>query len=105
MPPMNDKSIYLFPTNLIEMKDIITRFNHKKGGIHEIDAQVLKTLKHYISKPLVDIFNTCIENGVWLHALKIAQVIPICKGKEKLVPNNYRPISLISNIQIGRAHV
>ena len=98
IPPMNGKSMYLFPTNQIEIKHIITRLKNKKGGIDEIDAQVLKTLKHHISKPLADIFNTCTENGYWPNALKISEVIPIYKGKEKYLPNNYRPISLILNI-------
>jgi hypothetical protein len=98
MPPMNDSSLYLFPTNSNEIREIIRCLKNKKGGIDGIDAQVLKTLQEYTSQPLANIFNKCIENGIWPDALKAAEVIPIHKGKEKHLPSNYRPISLISNI-------
>ena len=35
---------------------------------------------------------------IWPDALKAAEVVPISKSEKKLVVNNYRPISLISNI-------
>ena len=39
-----------------------------------------------------------IEKSTWPDALKAAEVVPIYKSGKKLVVNNYRPISLISNI-------
>ena len=38
------------------------------------------------------------EKGIWPNELKKAEITPIHKAKDKHSPNNYRPISLISNI-------
>ena len=38
------------------------------------------------------------EQGVFPTAMKIAKVIPICKGKSKELFRNYRPISRLSNV-------
>ena len=54
---------------------------------------------HYpLKDPLTHIFNICIDKVIWPDALKTADVIPSHKSKEKHIANNYRPISLISNI-------
>ena len=44
------------------------------------------------------IFNLCIDKAIWPDDLKSVDVIPLHKSKEKHIANNYRPISLISNI-------
>ena len=41
------------------------------------------------------IFNIAIEKGVFPHLFKRAKVIPIHKGESKMIPSNYRPISLL----------
>ena len=41
--------------------------------------------------------NVSFNKGVFPDFLKVANVIPIHKKGEKLDPNNYRPISLLSN--------
>ena len=42
--------------------------------------------------------NVTFNKGLFPGFLKIANVIPIHKKVEKLDPNNYKPISLLSNI-------
>ena len=42
--------------------------------------------------------NAPFNEGIFPDFLKVANVIPIHKKGEKLDPNNYRPISLLSNI-------
>lgn len=98
LPPMNNKSIYINPTNKNEIIEIIQDLKLKQGGSDDINTQVLKALSTQICDPLVHIFNKSIESGIWPEALKIAQITPIHKAKEKYLPTNYRPISLISNI-------
>lgn len=51
-----------------------------------------------ICEPLSIIFNKCIAQGKWPEHFKKAEVIPIFKAGEKSKTNNYRPISLISNL-------
>ena len=49
--------------------------------------------------PLQYIFNLSIEHAIWPDSLKSAEVVPIHKAKAKSDISNYRPISLISNIE------
>ena len=42
--------------------------------------------------------NVSFNKGIFPDFLKVANVVPIHKKGEKLDPNNYRPISLLSNI-------
>ena len=71
---------------------------NKNGGIDNINSKTLKTVVEHITEPLVHIFNNCIELAIWPDELKMAEVIPIHKSKEKHIATNYRPISLISNL-------
>ena len=98
LPPSNVNSIYLNPTNEIEVKKIIENMKIKNGGVDKINAKTLKTISDNIADPLAHIINKCIEKSIWPDALKVAEVVPIYKSGKKLVVNNYRPISLISNI-------
>ena len=99
-PAMNMKSIFILPTNHIEIINIINNMDNKNDGIDYIKTKTLKTLSVHIVDPLVHICNLCIDKATRPDALKIANVTPILKSKEKHTPTNYIPISLISNIAI-----
>ena len=47
---------------------------------------------------LADIFNNCLQNGIFPDKLKLAKVIPIFKSGAKDIASNYRPISININI-------
>lgn len=98
LPAMNHKTIFLKPTNRTEILSIINKFKNKKGGIDGINTKILKTLSDFLAEPLAHIINNCFVTGIWPDELKMAEVIPIHKSKEKYKPCNYRPISLISNL-------
>ncbi|ELU18132.1 hypothetical protein CAPTEDRAFT_98508, partial [Capitella teleta] len=49
-----------------------------------------------IIKPLAHIFNQSMNQAQVPDKLKSSQVIPIYKKKERSLPGNYRPISLLS---------
>ena len=55
-------------------------------------------LKKDIAIPLSKIFNLSMKTGTHPDCLKLAMVIPIHKKGSKLEVGNYRPISLLSNI-------
>ena len=46
---------------------------------------------------LAKLFNFCLVNGYFPKAFKEAKTIPVLKlGKNHSLPNNYRPISMLS---------
>ena len=71
---------------------------NKAISSNSIPTKILKEFKTELSEPLSDLINVSFYKGIFSDFLKIANVIPIHKKGEKLDPNNYRPISLLSNI-------
>ena len=61
-------------------------------GIYPV---LLKYIKHEISKPVTLILNQCLTTGIFPDKLKIAKVVPIYKGADENIFNNYRPISIL----------
>ena len=64
-----------------------------------MSVKILKLLKYDIFQQLTDIFNMSFLTGQFPSVLKIAKVIPIHKKQSKVDIANYRPISLLSNIE------
>jgi hypothetical protein len=56
----------------------------------------LKKFKNYFVKPLRHIFNCSFLSAVVPSQFKVAKVIPLFKAGDKSLPDNYRPISLLS---------
>ena len=92
----NQKSLFLTPTTSIEISNLIGDLpNKSSSGFDQINNKLLKTIKLEISKPLEIIFNESLTSGIFPEIMKMAEVIPLYKGKCKLEPGNYRPISLL----------
>ena len=82
-----------------EIEDIIKDFDSSKGvGPNSIPTKILKQISHLISKPLSEIFNKSFCTGIFPDLLKISKINPIHKKDSKLLISNYRPISLLSNL-------
>ena len=95
----NSNTIFLSPTLPEDMGDLINSMKtNKASGPNSIPTKILKLFKKEFSKPLSDIINLSFNQGVFPNLLKITNVIPIHKKGDKLDCNNYRPISLLSNI-------
>lgn len=60
-----------------------------------ISSILLKSIGKSISLPLTFIFNQSIADGIFPELMKIAEIIPLYKGKESDQLVNYRPISLL----------
>ena len=87
------------PTDEKEICEFISQFKINKGtGPNSIPTEILHLIKFEIAKPLSHIINLSFTTGIHPDKLKIAQVIPVFKKGSKLSVNNYRPISLLSNV-------
>ena len=93
-------TIFLQPTDKEEIANIISSLNFSKAsGPNSIPYRILFLLKNEISKQLADLFNLSFMTGVLPSVLKTAKVVPVFKKDSKLDYSNYRPISLLSNIE------
>ena len=72
--------------------------SNKSTEPKNIPTSILKKLKNEISIPLSAIITNSFENGILSSLLKSAKVIPLFKNGSRLSCNNYRTISLLSNI-------
>ena len=70
----------------------------KTVGPNSIPSKILKLLINDASSQLTEVFNLSFSRSVFLLILKTSKVIPLCKKDSKLKCSNYRPISLLSNI-------
>ena len=68
------------------------------AGIKSIPMKVLKSTKQPISNNLSKIFNLSFSVSIFPGRLKTVMVRPISKKGSKFECSNYRPISLLSNI-------
>ena len=93
----NLKSIYLKPTEPIEILKLIHNLKNTSGGCDHISTKVIKELEIYLIYPLSYIFNLCLEKGICPDQLKKAEIVPVHIAGDKNIKSNYHPIALLSN--------
>ena len=95
----NAKSFFISPTNQMEVSDTIKTLDISKSeGPNGIPSKILHMLVKDISPLLADLFNLSFSAGAFPSTLKTAKIIPIHKKLSKENCSNYRPISILSNI-------
>ena len=96
---LSKKTFFLTAAEPNEVQSLIKTLNLKKTtGPNSIPTKLLKVFNKTISVPLANLINLSFEKEILPKSLKIASVIPIFKKVGYLNCNNYRPISLTSNI-------
>jgi len=71
---------------------------NKSAGFDGISAKILKCCMDELAPHLADIFNLIITTGNYPNRLKQSTIIPIHKGGDPLDCGNYRPISLLPQL-------
>ena len=89
-------SIFLSPCTPQEVFNLITKLKDRKAHrTIDIETRFIKLANPVISTFLSNLFNVCLNTGVYPDSLKIAEVIPIFKKGCPTQTINYRPISLL----------
>ena len=99
LSPANSNSFFFDPIIPAEVNNEIVSLSYNKAhGLYSFPVRILKCASHILSSPLARIMNLSVETGTFPNKLKYAKVIPVYKTGDKLECGNYRPISLLSNI-------
>jgi len=95
----NPSSFFIKPTDPKEIESIINQLNTSKSvGPNSIPPKLIKQISHIISNPLANIFNKSFKTNVVPNLIKLSRIITLHKKDSKLKISNYRPISILSNI-------
>ena len=93
------ESFLISPCIKNEILEIISSLDYNKAkGINSIPIKILKIAKEQIAENLCFIYNLSFSTGIFLDSLKITKVTPVYKKGSKPECTNYRPISLLSNL-------
>ena len=94
-----DNSFFLHETSVEEVQHLISNLKEGKAlQQSDIPTKFLKMATSVVAPYLVRIYNCCMIEGVYPNELKIAQVIPVFKSGNTHLCSNYRPISILSQL-------
>ena len=91
----NKSNFSIKPIKLEETCDIIKTLKNSRSSI---PTKIFKIIKKSISTPLSILINNSFANRTFPNVCKIAKVVTVFRNDSRLLCNNYRPISLLSNI-------
>ena len=95
----NTPKLKIDNTGPINVIDILKAFEPKKSlDLDGLSMELLKFVASEISRPLAHIFNCSINSGRFPSTLKRSRMVPIYKGGDAELCDNYRPISLQNSI-------
>ena len=102
----SSNSFFFTAVTKSEMSKVIKSLNFTKcTGDFSIPKQVFKLIPNELTEILTSLINLTFETGIFPTSLKIVKVIPIFKNKGSNQDlNNFRPISLLSNIDKKLVH-
>ena len=92
-------SIFLTPADDIEILSMLKNLNSSKScGPSSISTNLLKSHANSFCVPIKMVINNSFSEGTFPDLLKIANVCPVFKKSDRNKCENYRPISLLSNL-------
>ena len=94
-----ENSFILHQTTNEEIESVLKNLtNDKAFGPNSIPTVILKHFRKTISIPLTKLVNLSFDQGKFPSIIKIAKVLAIFKKGDKLDADNYRLVSLLSNL-------
>jgi hypothetical protein len=95
-PKQKHPEFKLQHTTIEKVTKIMKQLNPNKAqDIYKIKPAILKDLTPFLAPILTSLFNKTIDEHKYPDSLKVTKVIEIYKAKDKTLPTNYRPISLL----------
>ena len=86
----NTKSLTFTQVNKCELLKLVKELPNKSShGHNNLDNILLKELSHGIVDPLTHLFNRSLNEGYVPRPVKIAEVVPLFKNRERDLANNY----------------
>ena len=70
--------------------------DNKSPGVDGIPPKLLKEIVEQISTPLAKVFNLSLQEGIVPSEWKETNIMPLFKKASRIMPENYRPVSLTS---------
>lgn len=90
-------SFFLHPTDETEITKFIYALKTESApGLDGVTTRLILKIKNAILTPLTHIFNLSLESGTFPECWKVASIRPIHKNGPTELPENYRPIALLS---------
>ena len=99
MGPRNPHTMNFAKTSTTEVVDLGNALNDKMAtGSDDIPSILIKWSLYILAPILADIFNVFVELGIYPEILKTAKVTPLHKKGDKDLVENFRAISILSQI-------
>ena len=97
----NVKKMKLQKVGVSHTKNLINKLgNSASFGLDKIDSISLKLISEEISVPLNFLVNLSLSKSTFANKWKMGRIVPIFKGKgkDRTLPDSYRPVSLLPAI-------
>ena len=89
------KFMFRFTTERETIKQIRQLCTKKAAGYDEIPAKFVKKTSSKLARPLTQLINRCILEKSFPSKMKMANITPIYKKKDKLNKDNFRSVNLL----------
>ena len=95
----NDQSFSFGPLPYDDvLKKVKTLYTARASQQSDIPTKILNQNSDYFAECFYENINQCISKSIFPSDLKLADVTPVYKKKSKNSKDNYRPVSILSNI-------
>ena len=95
-PPPPSPTFTLLPTTIDIVSHVIKTLDSTKAtDIYNILPALIRNNHDILSPIITTNFNNSVKSGVYPSVLKVTRIAALYKAKDKTLPINYRPISLL----------